>query len=1103
LFQLAQGLGALHRAGRVHRDVKPSNILVTTDDRLVLIDFGLVADLEAGTTRAEARAIGTTAYMAPEQAEAKALGPAADWYSVGVLLYQSLTGRLPFEGMTAADIVRKKATSDPIPPRVLVPTLPGDLSSLCTALLRRDPSSRPLGHEVLSRLTHSDLAPSSGPSQISSTVLGAAFVGRRRELAVLQQAYADSRGDQGVTLLVHGASGIGKTTLVKHFVHSLELKDRDCVLLSGRCYERESLPYKAVDGVIDALGRYLARLPKHEAGLLLPARIDYLAQVFPALRQIDAVANLPRPTPVVDPHELRSRALSVLRGVLTRVATTRSLVVAIDDFQWADADSVALLRSVLRPPDAPPLLLLCTVRGDPQAWPGNVAEFEEGLDVRHVGIEPLPADDARELAAMFLRQVSGAGPEAPSLIAGEAGGHPLFIAELAYHSHSASEIAGTRPSLDAALEARAERLEPPVRRLLELCALAGGPIPQRVLASAAGSDPSAFDQHLSILRVNHLARTTGAHRGDLVEPYHDRVREALLASLSAETQAAGHQRLAVALEAHGPCSPEILATHYQGAGHRDRAAELFALAADAAIEALAFDHAARLYQLSLELDPTGDARARELRIKLGEALANAGRAAEAARQFLDAIEGADPARALDLTRRAAENYLTSGHVEEGLALTEKALAAVGMRLPGSQAKALWSILRDRLFLSLRGTRHRPVDESQVPRAVLSRIDILHTVSIGLIWVDLFRSQALATRHNVLAFRAGEQQRVIRALCFESNVAAVRGQAHRAIELAQLVESMAQTSHRPDLTGLAMQAWAVVELQDGRWRLAVEHCRGADRTWREQCTGVRHMLFTVHTMEIALLYNLGQLAELRRVAERYLAEAEVRDDRLELTVFRTCEGNVMWLVDDDPREARKQALEATRMWYEHGTLVRVYGDLLAQGNIDLYEEPEGQAAWTRVSARWAALRRTMLLEVPLNRANMHWLRARAALAAAAGTQARPRHRFLSSAAGDARRLAREPMPFCQALAQLIGSSIAVLRGDPETGARLADEALAGFEATDMALLAAAARRQRGLLLGGTEGQGLVAQADVWMANEGVVHPARMAAMLAPMGQAARS
>src|SRR5439155_21091980 len=134
---------ALHAAGKLHRDLQSSNVLVTPAGRVVVSDFGLAAPAGCDGANGPCELVGTVHYMAPEQGAERPVSPASDWYSVGVMLYQALTGRLPFAQVSGSmwDYLRLKAAADPPPPSAVVQGLPPDLNDLCVALLRREPTA--------------------------------------------------------------------------------------------------------------------------------------------------------------------------------------------------------------------------------------------------------------------------------------------------------------------------------------------------------------------------------------------------------------------------------------------------------------------------------------------------------------------------------------------------------------------------------------------------------------------------------------------------------------------------------------------------------------------------------------------------------------------------------------------------------------------------------------------------------------------------------------------------------------------------------------------------------------------------------------------------
>ncbi len=314
--QLARGVAVLHEAGKVHRDIKPSNVLVDVSGRVVLLDFGVVTELDDAATTAD-RAVGTPLYMAPEQALGEAVGPASDWYSVGCVLYFALTGRPPIQGRSAVDVLSRKLFETAPPPRLLSAEVPADLDELCTALLAREARDRPTDADVL---RHFAVRERSSAGALTSTAPAASgFVGRARELEVLAGAYRGVRDGRTTLVTLRGPSGIGKTTLVRRFLEQARRVDPRVVALSGTCYERESVPHKALDALVDSLRRYLLRLPELELKAVLPRHLHALARLFPVFEDVMRPYS-PRTDEIPDPLELRRRGVAALRELLARIA---------------------------------------------------------------------------------------------------------------------------------------------------------------------------------------------------------------------------------------------------------------------------------------------------------------------------------------------------------------------------------------------------------------------------------------------------------------------------------------------------------------------------------------------------------------------------------------------------------------------------------------------------------------------------------------------------------------------------------------------------------------------------------------------------------------
>jgi hypothetical protein len=1116
LPQLAEGLLALHQAEKLHRDIKPSNVLITREGRVVLLDFGLVTELTPEHTHT-LDAVGTPAYMSPEQAAGLPLTEASDWYNVGSMLYEALTGCLPFSG-PVLEVMQRKQESEPAPPRELAPGVPNDLDSLCCELLRIDPLRRPSGPGVLQRLGGGK---GKGPGRATDAALpvlpGATpFVGREQHLEALRNAFRTMKGGRTVTVAVHGGSGMGKSALVRRFLEELKEQEGEGVVLSGRCYERESVPFKALDALVDVLSRYLRRLPSAEAEALLPHDILALARVFPVLRQVGAVNRARRAVlEIPDSQELRRRAFAALRELVVRLADRKPLVLFIDDLQWGDVDSAALLEALLRPPDSPALLLIGCYRSEEAGTSpllravlpmrDTVGPSLERYDIV-VGELALP--EARDLALALLGDHGPVTKTRAETIARESGGNPYFIEELVRFSQAdAGSVAPIRLegraggdiitpefTFDRVIETRVSGLSEAARRLLDVVAVAGAPIEAGVAYRAANVETEG-ESALAPLRAAHLVRmrtTPGRHE---IEAYHDRIRDAVVSYLSAESFKECHHRLASALLASGRPDPEMLAMHYLGAGDAESAAEYATSAAGKASQALAFDRAAGLYQFALNLDRTPLERSK-LEVQLGDALANAGRGPEAARAYLSAaMAGAGPALALDLHRRAAQQFLISGYIEDGVRVMNTVLAKLDMKLPETPRKALLSLLLRRAQIRLRGLRFRERDETAIAGRDLLSIDACWAVGIGMALVDMVSGAAFQARHLVLALRAGEPYRVARALAMEGGYVAMGGNRSRepAERLIHASRVLAERVSEPYATGLSTLMTGIAAWLDGRWREARIFCERGEGILRERCTGVVWEILMAQLVGLDSTFYLGEVAELSRRLSSLLKEE--RGNLLRAAFLRIgFWSHVPWLAADDPARARQELERGLREWTRLDHL-----QIWARGartDIGLYSG-EGLLVPDRVGEGWRPSARALDRFAQLGFIRGLDSRARRRLGAATQTTSpNGRAALVQGVVSHARTILRERTHWGDPLAFLLQAGAAATLGRTERALALLSSAEAGFAGADMTLYVAVAQRRRGQLMGGDTGRSLVDTARAGMAGQGIKNPERITAMLAP-------
>jgi eukaryotic-like serine/threonine-protein kinase len=1079
LRQLVDGVAALHAGGKLHRDIKPSNVLVDREGRVVILDFGLIADVDAFhiDRTHERAAVGTPSYMSPEQAADKPLTDASDWYSVGVMLYEALTGRRPFEG-PADQLLSRKQKEDPARPSDIALGVPVDLELLCMMLLTRDPVLRPDGKTVLAALGRE---PSAATLRIAQQAVRGPFVGRGDELANLRRAHADSR-QRCVATLVLGRSGYGKTALVRAFLDEASV-DGETVILEGRCFEREAVPYKALDAVIDGLTAYLVRLPRNELDKLLPADVAALVRLFPVLRRVPGMQTptLPGALPG-DPIEVRRRAFEALREILSEIAESRPVIIAIDDLQWGDIDGAWALAELIRGPNAPRMQVIISHRLEDEE--GEVLDtlrrWNRG-ELRELIVGALPEHDARDLWTAL------GGDARDDAAVRDAAGSPLLLAEIA-----GARAAGDREvaSVDEAVRARLARLDGDSRALLHTIAIAARPMAPEVVGTAARLNDIA--SAMAALRMDRLVRVRAGIEST-VEPYHDRIREAVVASMSVDELRSAHAGIARALAAEDTGDHELMIEHWLGAGDGAKASRQAERAAREAEERFAFHRAAELYALALlhgELE--GEERC-TLTARRAQTLAAAGRLVEAAVEFRAAAALTRGRAKFALQRRSVEQLMRAGHLERGLAAAEELLADVGVTMPRTWRRTVMALMVERARIRLRGLDYDERAEKDCDPDVLERLDVLWSVSSGFTFVNPVVGRVLQARLLREALATGELRRIAFAYAFELGYRGMAGdRAREQVEdtLAR-ARGVAARIEAPEVRGFVEACGGLASYLSGRFREAADRIHAGEMAMRKNPSEMRWQLDLCEIYRIATLWCLGDLREMLRLQPEYLRAAEERGNVYAQRGLRGWRSNVVWLVRGEPDEARAQALKAApgRARGEPFHLHHYY-DTICHAMIDLYEQ-KAEDAHARMETAWPEIDGAHLMRIQSVAAEVQWLRGTAAVAAARFERGR-----LQIAVSCATALEKIGSPYTRVLAAQLRGAWAIRRGAREVAIEALRAAIASSEVAEMALHNAVARLRLGTLVGGSEGRGMAEAAETWMRDNGVADPRALCNMFSP-------
>lgn len=455
--KLLDGLSAAHKVGILHRDIKTDNILVTEDGGLKVLDFGIAKlSTQVGMTVA-GDILGTVEYMAPEQMLGEPLDARCDIYSTGVVLYQLLTGKLPFQGDAPVTVLYKKLNEDPVPPSYYNNSVHNELDLIVLKALNRDRDQRwataaefaqalrtylqreEKGSDASSETTMFQLDLEFDENEVEefSGNFRRVFVGRREEYLKLSRIFNQVLKSHGQTVVLKGEAGVGKTTLANNFQNFA--RSKQAWLLYGACLYQEGmdafLPFlEGLRGFFQENNQYVTDEEKHKIKELIRERIPFLSEFTE--RFTTSFGSL-------DSNIFQAengQQVNLIEGIyllLSVLSEMRPIVIMIDDLQWADEASLRLFHYLARHVTNHRIMQMGITRTDrydlqQDGKPGMVVEVlsrmrQEGIS-REVLINRFSRDESDKLIDLSLLHTLFSD-EFYHRVYEETKGNPFFLLE--------------------------------------------------------------------------------------------------------------------------------------------------------------------------------------------------------------------------------------------------------------------------------------------------------------------------------------------------------------------------------------------------------------------------------------------------------------------------------------------------------------------------------------------------------------------------------------------------------------------------------------------------------------------------------------------------